>query len=161
MSKRAEVRRLLALPWSIELRSNVDGGFFARILELPGCMTEGRDERTALRNLRAATELWLETELERGAAIPEPLPDRSYSGKFTVRTSPLVHRMAAQTAERLGVSLNELASEALALVAGAGTTLRLVAPERTRRGRGRTSRSADARSRRAALGSPTPGRVSR
>lgn len=82
-------------------------------------MTEGADEHEALRNLRKAQELWLETEIARGARIPEPRPSNKYSGKFTVRTSPLVHGLAAETARRLGVPLNELVSEALALAVGA------------------------------------------
>jgi len=116
---RTEVRRLLSLPWAVELRRNHDGTFFARVVELPGCMTEGVDEHEALRNLREAQELWLESELARGAPIPEPGPSHRHSGKFTVRTSVLVHRLAAETAKRLGVSLNEFASEALALTVGA------------------------------------------
>jgi antitoxin HicB len=114
-----QIERLLALPWTVELRRNHDGTFFARVVELPGCMTEGADEHAALRNLRKAQALWLESEIARGASIPEPRSSRQYSGKFTVRTSSLVHRLAAETARRLGVSLNEFASEALALTAGA------------------------------------------
>jgi len=116
---RMQIERLLALSWTVELRRNHDGTFFARVVELPGCMTEGADEHQALRNLRKAQELWLESELARGATIPEPRSSRQYSGKFTVRTSSLVHRLAAEAAGRLGVSLNEFASEALALTAGA------------------------------------------
>lgn len=116
---RMQIERLLALPWTAELRRNHDGTFVARVVELPGCMTEGADDHEALRNLRKAQELWLETEIARGASVPEPTPSRQYSGKFTVRTSSLVHRLAAETARRLGVSLNEFTSEALALAAGA------------------------------------------
>lgn len=107
---KAEIERLLGLPWTVELRRNHDGTFFARVVELPGCMTEGAEEHKALRNLRKAQELWLVTEVACGASIPEPGPAHQYSGKFTVRTSSLVHRLAAETAKRLGVSLNEFAS---------------------------------------------------
>jgi hypothetical protein len=93
------------------------------VLELPGCMTEGPNELQALNHLREATLLWLETELERGATVPRPIDGRRFSGKFTVRTSPLMHRLATETARRLGVSLNEFASEALALAAGGALQL--------------------------------------
>ena len=116
---RAEIERSLNRPWTVELRRNHDGTFFGRIVELPGCMTEGADEYEALRNLRKALALWLETEITRGAPIPSPMPSRRYSGKFTVRTSALVHRLAAETAQSLGVSLNEFTNEALALAVGA------------------------------------------
>ena len=132
-TRRGEVDRLAAMPWAVELRPNSDGSVFARVLELPGCMTEGPTEATALRRLREATRLWIESELESGHDIPTPGSAREYSGKFTVRTSPLVHRLASETAVRLGVSLNELASEALAIVAGAGGSFRLIRDNRVRR----------------------------
>lgn len=69
---RRELRRLMSLPWTIELRRNHDGTFSGRIVELPGCMTEGEDEVETLEHLREALELWLETELERGRPIPKP-----------------------------------------------------------------------------------------
>jgi predicted RNase H-like HicB family nuclease len=53
----------------VELRRNHDGTFSARVVELPGCMTEGVDEHEALRNLREAQELWLESELARGSPM--------------------------------------------------------------------------------------------
>ena len=122
-----EVRRYAQQPWTKELRRDADGSVFARVVELPGCMTSGADEVEALTRLDAALELWLEVELEQGHAIPEPLPPaRDYSGKFTVRTSPLVHRLAADAAEGMGVSLNEFASEALAIAAGAAAPLRRI-----------------------------------
>jgi len=94
-------------------------------------MTTGSDEAEALQRLDAALELWLETELELGRTIPQPLaPSRNYSGKFTIRTSPLVHRLAADAAEGMGVSLNEFASEALALAAAAAAPLRRARPPR-------------------------------
>ena len=103
-------------------------------MEVSWHMTSGADEvealarlDAALARLDAALELWLEVELEQGHAIPEPLPAaRDYSGKFTIRTSPLVHRLAADAAEGMGVSLNEFASEALAIAAGAAAPLRRV-----------------------------------
>lgn len=71
-TSRGRLERLLRLPWTVELRRNPSGRFFARIVELPGCMTEGKDEVETLEHLREALELWLETELERGRPIPKP-----------------------------------------------------------------------------------------
>ena len=126
MDKRT-MQRLVRLPWTKELRLDDDGSVFARVVELPGCMSSGADEAEALRRLDAALALWLQVELEQGHAIPEPLPPtRDYSGTFTVRTSPLVHRLAADAAAGMGVSLNEFASEALAMAAAAAAPLRRV-----------------------------------
>ena len=42
-----------------------------------------------------------------------PIADRSYSGTFTVRTSPRVHRTLAVEAEEQGVSLNLMVNQKL------------------------------------------------
>lgn len=114
---RAEVARLAALPWTTELRRNDDGSVFARIVELPGCMTEADTDADALDAIREALTMWLESELRRGHEIPTP-HERRYSGTFSVRTSAWLHRLAAETAKRQGVSLNEFVNEAVAYAAG-------------------------------------------
>jgi len=68
------IRRLARQPWTKELRRDADGSVFGRVVELPGCMTSGADEAEALQRLDVALELWLETELELGHTIPQPLP---------------------------------------------------------------------------------------
>lgn len=119
-----EVARLAALPWTTELKRNDDGSVFARILELPGCMTEADSEEEAIHNLHEALELWLESELSRGHPIPTP-EARRYSGTFTVRTSPWLHRLAAEAAQRENVSLNEFVNEAVAVAAGGAAAFRV------------------------------------
>ena len=47
-------------------------------------------------------------------AAPEPIADRSYSGKFMVRVPPESHRALAIQAAEQGVSLNRLVSVRLA-----------------------------------------------
>jgi predicted HicB family RNase H-like nuclease len=45
--------------------------------------------------------------------VPEPIALRSYSGKFTVRIPPDLHRRLALEAAESGISLNRLASAKL------------------------------------------------
>lgn len=40
-------------------------------------------------------------------------PDKAYSGTFNVRVNPETHRAAAMTAEKRGISLNQLVSQAI------------------------------------------------
>jgi predicted HicB family RNase H-like nuclease len=47
--------------------------------------------------------------------IPEPLAEKTYSGKFMVRVPSAVHRNLATQAAEQGVSLNRLASAKLAV----------------------------------------------
>jgi len=49
-----------------------------------------------------------------GEEIPQPIADRTYSGKFMVRVPPESHRALAIQAAEQGVSLNRLVSARLA-----------------------------------------------
>jgi antitoxin HicB len=62
----------LSLPYSIELTLDEDGYWFVQIPLLKGCMTQGESRAEALQMIDEAKELWLETALEQGIAIPEP-----------------------------------------------------------------------------------------
>lgn len=49
-----------------------------------------------------------------GETPPQPIADRTYSGKFLVRVPPQTHRALALAAAEEGVSLNRLVSARLA-----------------------------------------------
>ncbi|HYK52520.1 MAG TPA: type II toxin-antitoxin system HicB family antitoxin [Candidatus Eremiobacteraceae bacterium] len=100
--------------YSEELKRNSDGTYFARIVEFPGCMTEGDTKAEALANLKDAMRGWIEIGLEDGDPIPPPLGDPQFSGKFVVRVPRPVHRELSRRAELEGVSLNQFVLAALA-----------------------------------------------
>ena len=52
--------------------SEEDGGFIAIVPELAGCSAFGETEEKALREVKIAMQLWLETAKEIGRAIPAP-----------------------------------------------------------------------------------------
>ena len=52
--------------------SDEDEGFTAVVPELPGCSAFGETEEEALREVKVAIDLWLETAREEGREIPEP-----------------------------------------------------------------------------------------
>ena len=52
--------------------SEEDGVFIAEVPELPGCMAHGNSQDEALKNVRDAIELWIETAREFGDMVPEP-----------------------------------------------------------------------------------------
>jgi antitoxin HicB len=109
----------MRLPYTIELR-NVpqDEGWFVRVKELEGCMSQGDTAEEAIEMIQEAMELWLEVALEEGIPIPEPRPDDDYSGKFVVRVPRSLHRDLVKTAEQEGVSLNQYINVALARAVG-------------------------------------------
>jgi predicted RNase H-like HicB family nuclease len=52
--------------------SEEDGGYIAVVPELPGCSAFGRTEEEALKEVKIAISLWLETAKEIGREIPIP-----------------------------------------------------------------------------------------
>jgi antitoxin HicB len=109
-----EVLELVWQPWTIELRPYSDGGYFAKVVELHGCMTEADTATEALESLEEARAEWLAAALEQGLKIPEPVGEGDYSGKIFVRTSPELHRAVVREASRQGVSMSQWVSEVIA-----------------------------------------------
>jgi antitoxin HicB len=113
-----DVDYYLSLPYTIEVVREPDEGdgetWFARVLELPGCMTEADSFAELGEMIQDAMAAWIDIALEDGQAIPEPRPVDDYSGKFVVRVSRSLHRDLVQAAEREGVSLNAWISQVLA-----------------------------------------------
>jgi antitoxin HicB len=110
---KGEVKTVLARPYTRELITNEDGTWFARIVEFPGCMTEGNTAEEAIGNLEDAMAAWVEIKIEDGDPIPAPLSTDQYSGKFLMRVPKTLHRELARRADLEGVSLNQFALTAL------------------------------------------------
>ena len=56
--------------------SNEDEVFIAEVPELPGCMAHGDDQEDALRNIKDAMQLWIDTAQELGRPVPQPKGER-------------------------------------------------------------------------------------
>ena len=69
--KRLTYRYEIILYWS-----NEDQAIIAEVPELPGCMAHGDDYETALRNIKDAMRLWIDTAREIGHPIPQPKGER-------------------------------------------------------------------------------------
>ena len=112
----------LSLPYTIVLKPYPDGEYFARVEELPGCMTEGRSLAEVMEMIEDAKAGWLELALEDGDVILEPSveqqPKQDYNGKFSLRLPSSLHRKLAEQARREGVSLDQFVNMALAEAVG-------------------------------------------
>ena len=117
-NKAGEVARIMDAGYSTEVKRNEDGTYFARIVEFPGCMTEGNTRDEALANLDDAMRGWIEVKLEDNEPIPPPSTDDQYSGRFVVRMPKSVHRELSQRADREGISLNTMVVSALSRCVG-------------------------------------------
>jgi antitoxin HicB len=63
----------LALPYTIEIfPDDEEGGYVARVRELPGCITQADTWDELLLMIEDAKKLWLESALAHNDPIPEP-----------------------------------------------------------------------------------------
>jgi predicted RNase H-like HicB family nuclease len=61
----------LRLPYTVEIESTEDG-YFARIVELPGCMIWAETPKEIEPMIKDAMICWIEGSLEADLPIPEP-----------------------------------------------------------------------------------------
>ena len=102
----------LNLPYNIiikHIKDNSGEYYFATVLELDGCMSDGATPEEAYANIREAMEGWIETKLEDGFSIPLPIDSEKYSGRFVLRIPKTLHARLAMEAAKDGVPLNQYA----------------------------------------------------
>jgi antitoxin HicB len=112
----------LALPYTVEVfrdSNKDDPGWAARVVELPGCLTQADTFAELGEMIEDAMRGWLTVAVAEGLEIPVPHPSETYSGKFVVRVPRSLHRQLAEAAERDNVSLNAFVTTALAKAIGA------------------------------------------
>jgi predicted HicB family RNase H-like nuclease len=93
--------------------SEEDEEYVGLCIEYPSLSWLARTPQEALEGIRqvvAEVVADMEANEER---VPEPIALRHYSGKFTVRIPPDLHRRLALEAAESGISLNRLASAKL------------------------------------------------
>lgn len=66
-----------------------------------------------MRGIRKLVAEVVEDMRANGEAIPEPIADRAYSGRFVVRTTPDMHRRLTIEAAEAKVSLNRYVNSKL------------------------------------------------
>ena len=111
----------LALPYTIEVQKDEGenySGWFARVVELPGCMTQADTFAELSEMIEEAMALWIETALEDGETIPLPRSVDDFSGRFVIRIPKSLHKELVEMAEREGVSLNTYVNVALGKTIG-------------------------------------------
>jgi predicted RNase H-like HicB family nuclease len=116
----------LALPYTIVLRKDEDGDVIARIEELRGCISHGKDEVEALKDLATLKKMWIEDSLEAGEQIPEPEESELPSGKWVQRVPRRLHLQLVRMAKSEEVSLNQLVTSMLSEQLGARSMMKAV-----------------------------------
>jgi predicted HicB family RNase H-like nuclease len=94
--------------------SDEDQCFIGRCPELMLGGVHGNDEAKVYAELCEAVEEMIELAAEDGDALPEPLANKEFSGKFVLRVEPALHRRLAAKAITAGESLNSFCVKTLA-----------------------------------------------
>jgi len=95
--------------WSVE-----DEEFVGLCAEFPSLSYLDQNRYQALEGITNLVKEVIADLLVHGEAIPEPITQRTYSGKFQVRILPELHRKLAIEAAEENVSLNRYVSNKLA-----------------------------------------------
>lgn len=113
------INRYLKMPYTFTLGKDEDADgkeyFYVTVNELPGCISDGETPEAALSNIKPAMYDWIETALINGDKVPEP---DKFSGKFTARIPPSLHRDLVTRVNREGVSINQFVTNAIARAVG-------------------------------------------
>lgn len=118
----------LKLNYEIKIRkltSEEGDGWFAEIPLLPGCISDGETPEEAIFNISDAKKCWVETCLELGRPVPEPLTG-DFSGQLRIRMPKSLHRVLSEKAREENISLNQYINYQLARGVGYPTA----APEK-------------------------------
>ncbi|KGN38089.1 type II toxin-antitoxin system HicB family antitoxin [Knoellia subterranea] len=94
--------------WSVE-----DQEFVATCIEFPSLSWLAESQVSALEGLEALIADTIEDMHSEGEDIPQPLSERTYSGKFSLRVGETLHRRLAVEAAEENVSINQLIVRAL------------------------------------------------
>jgi predicted RNase H-like HicB family nuclease len=89
-----------------------------RYCRKPRCFATGKTAAKALENLESVAIDWINTTIDQGQDIPEPMEANDFSGKLVLRMSKGLHKRAALWAGREGVSLNQFITTCLAEAVG-------------------------------------------
>ena len=111
----------MSLPYAVKVVPR-EGGYFARVEDLPGCMAWADDLEHLWPAVGQAKLRWIEEALHTDRRIPEPGESeeslREYSGKILLRMPRSLHRDLAGRAHLEGVSLNHFIVITLARAVG-------------------------------------------
>ena len=106
------VDEYLEMPYNYIIQKMKDESgeyYYAHVLELDGCQSDGDTFDEAYNSLREAMRGYIQTKLDNGVDIPLPHTTDDYSGKFVVRVPKSLHQALTIEAAREGVSLNQYA----------------------------------------------------
>lgn len=94
--------------------SEEDGSFIAKAIEVPSILAHSSTPEGAIKEVKVPLSMALESMLEDGQELPEPISLHKFKGKFLVRTTPELHKEITIQAAESGVSVNQFVLTKLA-----------------------------------------------
>lgn len=101
--------------YTVNLMLDEDAQYLAHFIEMPSVSAFGETPEQALHELENAWRLMKEDYVSNNEAIPVSPSKKQYSGTFNIRVGKRIHKELAIEASALGISLNALISQKLAL----------------------------------------------
>ncbi|MFC0906675.1 toxin-antitoxin system HicB family antitoxin [Clostridium sp. MT-14] len=95
------------LNYKIEVIKDEEGGYVLKYPELKGCITCADTIDEGINLLNDAKRSWLESALEDGMLIPEPLKEENFSGQFKLRMPKSLHKELMEKSKEEGISMNQ------------------------------------------------------
>ena len=103
------VKEYLSRPYHIVIQhitTETGSYYLTTVSEFEGCTCRGDTYGEAFEKIQAEMEGWIESKLAKGAPIPEPVNERQFSGRLSIRVPKSLHGSLAMKAEEEGISLN-------------------------------------------------------
>ncbi len=85
--------------YNIVLAPDEDGGFFAFVPDLQGCMGDGDTPQDAVSDVIEAASAWVEAHAERGGEIPQPGEERARFDDVMKEREDYIAEIEAELAE--------------------------------------------------------------
>lgn len=114
----------LNLHYRFEIKQDEDGTYFIKYPELKGCMSCGETIEEVIEMGKDAKKCWIETALEDGNEIPEPLDEEKFSGNFKLRMPKSLHKELMGKSHDEGVSMNQYCVYLLSKSIGAKVSMK-------------------------------------
>jgi predicted HicB family RNase H-like nuclease len=104
--------------FSVNIFQDEEGDFLAHLVEMPNVSAFANTPVEAVVELAQAWKGVKESYRRHKQPIPQAPVKRQYSGTFNVRIDKRVHKALAMEAAQVGVSLNALVAQKLAVAVG-------------------------------------------
>ena len=102
--------------FSVNMFLDGDGDWVAHLVELPNVSAFAKTPEKTIAELKTAWKAFKESCDKHGDVIPISPAKKEYSGQFNVRIDKRVHRDLAIEAAMVGLTLNALVAQKLAIV---------------------------------------------